>query len=269
MANSKRLDDLLLRLAAAEERFYRSEFLAPMVQGGRVHVRTAGVVCCFKVRPAHFAGWGVFLPTATNAAKLVRAATAEERRRYLDLLPRVRLLLAQRDGKHWLGRSASQGDRRIPANADLSVYLAEAGQPFARVECRFDGAQCWFDAPDPRGDPDAAQYLRDALVSGLDPGQVARPGLTAEERTLYAHLYQCRSLTWDDVPGQLRRSVVPLASAGERAGGREARREAPVLVAGICLASGDALAELCGALGTLRRHLDVDEHARVGPDEMP
>ena len=45
MARSKRLRETLDKLAAAEERAFASEFLAPVVRGGTVRLRIAGVVC--------------------------------------------------------------------------------------------------------------------------------------------------------------------------------------------------------------------------------
>ena len=45
MTQGKPLPDLLNRLAAAEERFVQSDFLAPALPGGQLQVRIAGVVC--------------------------------------------------------------------------------------------------------------------------------------------------------------------------------------------------------------------------------
>ncbi len=61
-AYGSRLDEILERLAAAEERAFAAEFLAPMLRGGTVQVRIAGVVCRLRVSPPDFEGWGVFRP---------------------------------------------------------------------------------------------------------------------------------------------------------------------------------------------------------------
>ena len=66
--SSKRLRETLERLAAAEERAFATEFLAPMLRGGVVQVRIAGVVCRLKVQPDDFEGWGVFRPTSPATA---------------------------------------------------------------------------------------------------------------------------------------------------------------------------------------------------------
>src|SRR5215207_7353778 len=94
----KKIHDALERLAAEEQKFLDAEFLAPVVRGGggRVQVRIAGVVCDMRVTPRDFAGFGVFKPQSHAAARLVRAATLRERRRYLDLFPRVLMVITSR-----------------------------------------------------------------------------------------------------------------------------------------------------------------------------
>src|SRR5215471_17833618 len=96
------LTDALSRLAAAEEQFLASEFLAPVVCGGAVQVRIAGVICTLGIQPVDFAGWGVFRPASHSKAILVRQATLTERQRYLELFPLVRLILAGQHEEQWL-----------------------------------------------------------------------------------------------------------------------------------------------------------------------
>ena len=49
MSKSKHLTDALNRLAAAEQQFLADEFLAPVVRGGAVQVRIAGVICTLSL----------------------------------------------------------------------------------------------------------------------------------------------------------------------------------------------------------------------------
>jgi hypothetical protein len=113
MAKSRKLTDALARLAAAEERFLASEFLAPVVSGGPVQVRIAGVICSLRIQPADFAGWGVFRPVSHGEAKLVRQAKLGERQRHLELFPLVRLILLGRHEQQWLAVPAHRGDSRF------------------------------------------------------------------------------------------------------------------------------------------------------------
>src|SRR5262245_33811047 len=102
MGKSKHVTDALSRLAAVEERFLACEFLAPVVSGGVVQVRIAGVICSLRIHAPDFAGWGVFRPTSHSEATLVRPAKLAERQCYLDLFPLVRLILAGQHESQWL-----------------------------------------------------------------------------------------------------------------------------------------------------------------------
>jgi hypothetical protein len=189
MAKSKRVDDALSRLAAAEERFVASEFLAPAMRDTQVQVRIAGVICRLKVRPADFEGWGIFRPTSLGKAQLVRPAKLAERQRYLNLFPLVRLILAKRQDDQWLAVPAHQADTRFRVEGMVPVRLVEDAQLFEVTQSRFDGCQFWYAGSDPRGDAATATYLRQVLEQMVHPEKLSRPGLTAEERTAYAANY--------------------------------------------------------------------------------
>src|SRR5688572_4638940 len=94
---SPQFEDAFNKLAAAEERFLASEFLAPALGGGEVHVRIAGVINRLRMSPPDFRGFGIFRPTSPSAATLVRPATLAQRREYLALFPLVRLILCRRE----------------------------------------------------------------------------------------------------------------------------------------------------------------------------
>src|SRR5438270_13946382 len=122
----RRVHELLERFAAAEERFARSEFLAPALPGGVVQVRLEGVLC--RLRPdGNFRGWGVFRPTGPATATLVRRATLAEQRRYLELFPRRRVVLCWPLRDSWQAWPAHHSDRRP---ALLPVRLVEEAQAF-------------------------------------------------------------------------------------------------------------------------------------------
>src|SRR5258706_1006545 len=112
MAKSTSVTDALNRLAAEEERFLASEFLAPAMRGGQIQLRIAGVICQLKIRPSDFTGWGVFRPTSHSEAALLRQARLAERQGYLELFPLVRLILTQRQDADWLALPAHLRDTR-------------------------------------------------------------------------------------------------------------------------------------------------------------
>ena len=288
----KRLHDLLEALAAAEERAFAAEFLAPMTRGGTVQVRIAGIVCRLRVSPAEFEGWGVFGSTSATQARLVRPAGLQERRRYLDLLPLLRVIICLRDEGRWYGIPANRAVSRFGIEGLIPVRLVEEAEPFEVLLTRFDGAQCWYDGPDARRDPGMAAYLRESLARMVEPGQLDRPGLTAEERAAYLVGYGPRLLAEkesrrDRVEERLRealshagaefRGYQEIADAyrvvydvdGRRRVTVVARDDLSVQVAGICLSGKDRRFDLQSMVGVLR---EADTRGRVpmvGDDGIP
>jgi len=287
VASKKRLHEALERLAAAEEQAFASEFLAPMLRKGTVQVRIAGVVCRFKVTPDDFEGWGVFRPMSATEARLVRSAGLAERRRYLDLLPLLRMIVCARDGDRWLAIPAHRADSRFRIEGLVPVHLVEEAQPFEVLLTRFDGARCWYDEPDPRRDPGTAAYLRESLARMVEPGELSRPGLSAEERSAYelnyapllaAELDARRDRTEERLRAALAHAGAAFREYQERGDvyrvayevdGRRhvsvvARDDLSVQVAGICLSGQDSRFDLQSLVGVLRQAEGDGEDVRVG-----
>jgi hypothetical protein len=260
-----------------------------MIQGGEVHVRIAGVVCRLGVEPPDFAGWGVFQPTSHRAARLVRAATMTERQRYLRLFPAVRLILCERQERHWLALPAHQADRRFRIEGLVPVLLVEEAQPFDVIESRFEGACWWFDRADERRDPGAAAYLRRAWEEMVRPDELDRPGLTAEERGAYALRYRQRleaeaEARRDRTETQLRAALahagaeflgylerpdsyrVEYVVDGRRHVSVVARTSLDVHTAGICLSGRDQDFDLQSLVGVIREGQSDGGIVGVGPD---
>jgi hypothetical protein len=248
--------DALDRLAAQEAAFLGREFLAPVVRGGEVRVRIAGVVCRMRVSPEDFTGWGVYRAASLSAAELVRPARLAERQRYLDLFPRVRLIALRVAEGHCLAMAAQRGDRRIRLTHPADVHLAEDVQPFDTLLCRYDGARFWFDALDPARDPGHAAYLRESLPRMLPPDELARPGLSAEERLAYAMHYEAR-LAEERAADEARREALRDRT--------EERLRAALAHAGADLADYRELADAY----QVRYHVGGEEHVSVvGKDDL-
>jgi hypothetical protein len=279
MTTPRHVRESLERLAALEESFLRREFLAPVLRGAGVQVRIAGVVCRLRVEPPHFQGWGVCRPVSYTAARLARPATLAERQRYLELFPRVRLILCRREGGHWLGTPAHRGDGRFRLSGPVPVRLAEEVRLFEVVQTRCDGAQFWFERPDPRRDPAAAGYLRQALQDMVEPDKLQRPGLTAEERDAYALSYgpaleADREARRDRTEARLRRALAHAGAGLKDYLEREdcyrveyevdgsthvavvGKQDLSVQAAGLCLSGEDALFDLQSLVGVLREARD-------------
>jgi hypothetical protein len=274
MAKSN-VTDALSRLAAAEEKFLASEFLAPVICGGGVQVRVAGVICALRIQPADFTGWGVFRPASHAEATLVRQARLAERQRYLELFPRVRLILAGKGDEQWLAVPAHRGDSRFQVDGSIPVRLVEDAQLFEVIETRFDGAQFWYQGPDPRWDPAMANFLRQELGRLTPPEKLERSGLTAEERAAYAQSYWPRYEASEEgrrhrEEGRLRDALAHAGAElkdyverqdvytvtyevdGERHVSAVSKKDLSVQVAGICLSGEDEHFDLQSLVGVIR-----------------
>jgi hypothetical protein len=287
MAKSHELSNALSRLAAAEEKFLASEFLAPVIYGGRVHVRIAGVICSIRIDPADFIGWGVFRPVSQSEARLIRPAKMVERQRYLELFPLVRLILVGQQGEQWFATPAHRGDSRFQIEGAVPVRLIEDGQLFDVIEARFDGNQFWYVGPDSRWNPATARYLRQELGKLTPPEHLHRPGLTAEERAAYAVKYEMseearRNREEDRIRGALahagadlqefveRRDVytVTYTVDGQRHVSAVSKKDLSVQVAGICLSGEDASFDLQSLVGVIREAQGNHGFVRVGPENQ-
>jgi hypothetical protein len=288
---AKHVNDALERLATAEEQFLTREFLAPVLRRGAVCVRIAGVICRLRVEPSDFEGWGVFQPLAHSHARLVRPARLAERQRYLELFPLVRLILVEKHDDAWLATPAHKADTRLRIDGLVPVRLVEEAEPFAVIHTRFDGAQFWYDEPDPRRDPATAAFLRQALKRMAPPDQLERSGLTAEERAAYAACYWPRYETSEEArrSREEKRVRQALAHAGAefeqfrergdvyvvtyRVDGQQhvstvARNNLGVQVAGICLSGEDASFDLQSLVGVIREAQGGGGFLRIGEGGM-
>jgi hypothetical protein len=283
--------DALNRLAAVEEQFLAGEFLAPVISGGQVQVRIAGINCTLRIQPADFAGWGVFRPASHTEATLVRQAKLAERQRYLELFPLVRLILAGRREEEWLAVPAHGADSRFQIEGAAPVRLVEDAQLFEVIETRFDGAHFWYQGPDQRWDPATASFLRQELVRLTPPDKLQRPGLTAEERAAYALTYWPRyeaseegrrSREEERLRGALAHAGAELTHYverhdvytvtydvdGQRHVSAISKKDLSVQVAGICLSGADQNFDLQSLVGVIREAQGAAGFVRVGRDNQ-
>lgn len=287
---SRQLKSAFDKLAAAEIRFLSQEFLAPVIRGD-VRVRISGVACTFAVSPPAFVGWGVFRPTSAVSCELVRGAGLSERRRYLELFPSVGLVLCLRSGGQWMAAGAYGGDRRLCVEGLVPLRLAGDVQQFDRVRARFDGTNFWFESRDRGQDPATAAYLRESLDKLVEPNQLVRPGLTAEEREVYAANYRRKTEIHEEIRKKVEsdQTAEKLGRALEHSGAKLVdflerndtyritysigghkhvcavdKQGLNVQVAGICLSGRDRQFDLASLVGVIREAEQSGRVVRVG-----
>jgi HSP20 family molecular chaperone IbpA len=284
MRYRNRTNIAMAKLAHAEARFLQNPFLAPVVRGHGVRVKIAGVVCQMNVDPPSFTGWGIFVPRSHKVAMLDAPATMKQRRMYLELFPRVQMVVCHHENGITLAVPANRSDTRFQIDgrihAAVELHLAEDVAMFDSVLARFDGSQFWFDQIDPSADPSLAAYLRQALVKMMSPNLLQRSGLSAMQREIYERLHRAETERRDEELRRepRRRMMQALAHGGavlsdftehgdayrvtfDLAGTRYVnlvrKDDLSVLSAGICLSGQDQRFDLASMVGVLREARQV------------
>ncbi|GAB4461061.1 MAG: hypothetical protein OHK0029_25820 [Armatimonadaceae bacterium] len=183
--------NLMQKMAAAEQSFAETPFLAPCVRGGTVRVRIGGVVQTFRVSPADFEGWGIFKAQEAGAGRVAQCIEEAELPligEFLKRFPLLRLRLARvLSGATWLAYPANEADmaQRFGEARPVAVHLVTEGTAFEQVTARCVGGAWWFEEIDRRADPEPLEKLRDALRAVVEPAELAFGGMTPEMRTVY------------------------------------------------------------------------------------
>ncbi len=186
------INNLLSKFAAQEEDFMAREFIAAKLRGTDVNVRVGGAICRMRTHPRRYEGIGIFRPKSTSEAELVREATLTERSRYLNMLPRLKLIIECRRGTQWMGRMANRSDARFAIDGAVPIHMALDVQTFDVVVARFDCRQFWFDEVDMAQPPMTAISLRNALDAQVHPRDLEISDVTPELRDAYAVNYRRR-----------------------------------------------------------------------------
>ncbi|MBI2875318.1 MAG: hypothetical protein HYY20_00360 [Candidatus Tectomicrobia bacterium] len=182
------LRKLLAQVAAEEDAFRQTTFLAPCVRGGQVRAKVVGLVYTFAPQPRNFEGWGIFQPVSERMAAVIEEASLPQVAEYLRLLKPLRLRLAHAlRGQTWLAYPVNESDarQRLGEARPVPIHLVSDGAQFEPVVARWDGGGLWYEEIDRRDDPTMAESLRDALRKVTPPEAVRFKGMTPEMRTVY------------------------------------------------------------------------------------
>lgn len=264
------MSDLFDKLAAEEEAFFNSVFLCPVLRGQPVLVRIAGIVMTLKVRPRNFEGWGVFRCTDQKTARRVREPTLAEKREYLNLYPRISLVVCHQ-GDTVLGVPATENDPRFKIQGFVPIALPEEIRLFDTVDVRYDSKNMWFDQHSSYRNARFATRLREALADEVEPQHINISGLSKSERDAYKFAYDA------EIESKRDRQEERLRYAVERSGAQfrsyvdrgatytvemvvDGRTYRPTLEkehltctsSGICLSGGDRNFDLESLVGVFR-----------------
>lgn len=185
---------LLDKLEKQQKNFFENTFIAPVVKGGRVTTRIAGVVHTFAIANKdgeEFEGWAILRPLSYKHAEIVEEAQLEDIAQYLKQFPILRVILAERRERFWIACPVNLADARRrfglnERNILIPAFLVQGAYEFEQAIARFDGAQLWFEDIDPKRDPQVAEALRSAFLREERPEGVHILTFTPEERMAYA-----------------------------------------------------------------------------------
>ena len=273
------MNDLFDKLAASEDSLYKSQFLSPVINGGKIRVNLNGVNISFNIK-AGYNGFGVFKPISSNRAKLVRPATPVERLQYLTLFPDCVMMVVDQE-KHLACLLIDDGRFRI--TGVVPVLLPETLALFDPIKVRFDGTNFWYDSHYRRFSPVVVDKLREAINYQVKPEKIEVEGLTNRIRVCYNEVYQRQLILAQST------TEYKVKSAVERAGGRfssykevgnrysveyfvEGERHTSLVnkdtfrveSAGICLNGTDASFDLQSLISVVREGRDRGLIVRVG-----
>jgi hypothetical protein len=182
---------LISKLNQQSKQLLEREIIAPLLPGGKIRTRIAGMVYEFKPK-GKFTGWGRFRPLNEREAEPLGEALPWERGVYLEQFPALRVILlwpdfdVRRPGTWWaLPFNESDARQRFGLQAEpLPVFLCDptdGAERFERAVARVDGKTLWFDGPDTLADPTHAEWLRDT-TSDIEHLETFLPGLAGSER---------------------------------------------------------------------------------------
>jgi len=297
--------DLIDKVGKADEELLYTEIFAPVVAGSRrIRTRVAGMVREFKIPRQRSTGLRVFEADDIDRASYKREANEDEVRQYLELLPKVHLILVyQGDGGLWYGFPANiEGfSRRVGTDSTLvPVRLVEGADQFDYAVSRYDGLVFWFDDLDYRVDPEKQDAMRDALRekdwSRVRRNQLDDPktyaldvkGLTAEDSIAYqlaarrviqetkSSLEQRLEEDLEDVNAKLdsyveRGDMVEVRwvnASGQGYTSVVMREDFRVVTAGICVSGEDRKFNLKSLVGVVNYAEDGYGPVRIGHGHM-
>ena len=176
--------NLFDKLVASEKDILSQIILSPVVPKSKVTTRINGVVISFGVTPKNYTGFGLFRPIDYKTCQFVEDANFTERRRYLELFPRVKLIITHHNKEITLA-SLAHSDGRFSFD-QTALYLAENISLLDIIYARYNGSYLIYDSHS-RGDTRRSDFLKEGLTVGKPPGIM---DLAKEDATAYKFAYE-------------------------------------------------------------------------------
>lgn len=176
---------------SVKERKVRSqEFLAPYTeQSKHAIVKIDGMNYRFRIVGFQGSGFGVFKPIDATCARFVKAAEFDQTFDYLQILPKMHVILVCQTDLGWCGYPFNIESAKTKFGVDFGIIVRNASdvERFEVVTVRSDGRNFWYDEPFVGSDPVKAESLRECFALRTDPFKLQRElgklkAVTPEER---------------------------------------------------------------------------------------
>ncbi len=190
---SKTARDLLGQMTAREREVRSKEFLAPYTeQSKHAIVKIDGMNYRFRIVGFQGSGFGVFQPIDPTCARFVRAAGFEKTYEYLQILPKMYVILVCQTDLGWCAYPFNVESAKMKFGVDFEIIVRNVSdvERFDVVTVRCDGRNFWFEEPFTGSDPIKADDLRECFALRTEPFKMQRAldklkGVTPEERKSY------------------------------------------------------------------------------------
>lgn len=183
MPQSDDVLNLIRNLGEKERALPGSEFISPVFYNRSVVTWVRGLVHRLTI-PRVDPGWYRIRPVNLDTAEVVGEADLMDIEKYLGYLPKLRLILIQKNKRAFLAIPLK--NQSLDIESPLPVLLtSDMVMPFDTVVCGYDGSNIWFKDSDVSVDLSKADYLRDSFEKGIDPGAIRYKGLSIEEKMAY------------------------------------------------------------------------------------
>jgi hypothetical protein len=200
--------DTIDRIGVQEEMITEKEIISPIFYNREIITRIEGIIYRLEI-PKTDPGWYSFKAINNKRAKVTSPADIDKIQRYLNFLPKVRLILVFKKKKAYFGVPMKSNNWNFKVNDLLPIFLFDdTAEDFAKCICRYDGANLWFDSIDMSGDPIRTDYLRESIKKLRTPGRIKHFGLTLEEKIAYSIKYKLdKKIADEKKKGNIQRDV--------------------------------------------------------------
>lgn len=284
--NPQRVDprNLLSKMAKKERQERVKEFLAPYTEYSKsAIVKVDGANYRFRIVGFQGSGFGIFCPIDPTCARYVRPAEYDKVYEYLQLLPKIHVILVCETNLGWSAYPYNKESTRMKLGVDFEIIVRNASdvQRFDVVTIRCDGRNFWYDEPFVGADPLKADALRDCFALRDDPVQMNRKmdgikGVSPEERKAFnLAMSSWRTFQSQTTEGRIKEmlayggaeldhyvvrgdqiELVWQAHSGSYYKSRVAKDTLDIVSAGICLDGGDSKFHLKDLPGIIKEGED-------------